>query len=65
MEPELHEELAFHLEKEVEKYEAEGLSPDEAHRKARVKFGGAERFKEKARESCGASPITDRSNPFT
>lgn len=59
MERELNEEFAFHLEKEAEKYEAGGLSPDEARRRAHVKFGGAERFKEKARESWGVNPITD------
>jgi hypothetical protein len=59
MELELNDEFAFHLEKEAEKYEAQGLSPEEARRRARLKFGGEERFKEQARESWGVSPLTD------
>ncbi len=59
MERELNEEFAFHLEKEAEKYEAQGLPPDEARRKARVKFGGEQRFKEQAREAWGVSPLMD------
>ena len=59
MQSELEEEFAFHLEKEAEKYEAQGLTPAEARRKARLKFGGEDRFKEKARESWGVDPLTD------
>ena len=59
MELDLNDEFAFHLEKEAEKYEAQGLSPEEARRRARLKFGGEERFKEQARESWGVSPLTD------
>ena len=59
MQSELEEDFAFHLEKEAEKYEAQGLTPAEARRKARLKFGGEDRFKEKARESWGVDPLTD------
>lgn len=59
MQSELEEEFAFHLEKEAEKSEAQGLTPAEARRKARLKFGGEDRFKEKARESWGVDPLTD------
>ena len=59
MERELSEELDFHLEMEARKYEAEGMSPHEARRRARIKFGGEERFREQARESWGVGPLHD------
>lgn len=59
MQRDLDEEFAFHIEMEAKKLEAEGLSPEEAHRRARVEFGGEERFKETARESWGVSPLMD------
>lgn len=61
MEREMEEEFAFHLEREAEKYEAEGLSPAEARRLARVRFGGVERHKEAAREAWGVGLLTDLS----
>ena len=59
MQTELEEEIAFHIEMEAKKHEAEGMSPEEALRHARIKFGGEDRFKEKARESWGVGPLTD------
>ncbi len=59
MERDLEDEFAFHLEMEAKKYEAEGMPPEEALRKARLKFGGEERFKEHARASWGVSPLHD------
>lgn len=55
LERELREEFAFHLEMETEKHVARGLTPAEARRAARVKFGGEEMFKEQARESWGVT----------
>jgi len=59
MERELDEEFTFHLEMEARKHEAAGMSPGEALRRARLAFGGEERFKETARESWGVAPLTD------
>ncbi len=36
----LHEEMQFHLAREIEKHLAAGLSPDEARRRALIDFGG-------------------------
>ena len=59
LEREMAEEFGFHLEMEAKKYEEQGTPPQEAQRLARLKFGGEERFKEKARESWGVGAITD------
>lgn len=59
VERELDEELAFHLEREAEKLEARGMSPTEARREARLRFGGVERFKERTREAWGVRWIED------
>jgi len=55
----LDEEVRFHLEMEAEKHRARGLSAEEAYRRARVSFGGEDRFKEAARTSWGVSAVTD------
>ena len=59
MERQLDEEIRFHLEMEERKLVDEGMSPREAHRLARVRFGGEERFRERARESWGVSTLTE------
>jgi putative ABC transport system permease protein len=59
MERDLDDEFAFHVEKEAEKLVAQGMEPAEALRRARLRFGGQERFKETARESWGVSGLTD------
>jgi predicted permease len=59
MRAELDQEIEFHLEMEARKYEAEGLSPEEALRRAHVSFGGAERFREQAHDSWGLAPLMD------
>ena len=57
MERELDDELRFHIERETEKYVREGMPPAEAERKARIAFGGVERFKEDARAARGIAVI--------
>jgi putative ABC transport system permease protein len=49
----LAEEFAFHLELEVEKNIREGLSPEEARRRALLTFGGVERHKDAVRDARG------------
>lgn len=49
VERELDEELRFHLEMETEKNIREGMTPEEARRRALLAFGGVERFKEEVR----------------
>jgi len=59
MNRELDEEVAFHIEMEAKKLETDGLPREEALRRARVAFGGEERFKERARDSWGVGPLND------
>jgi predicted permease len=53
VERELDDELRHHLEMEVDAGVRAGLSPEEARRRALVRFGGVERHKEAARDERG------------
>ena len=53
METELHEELRFHVEHEVEKYRRSGMSEEQARRQVRLVFGGQDQVKEDCREARG------------
>ena len=53
METELDQELHFHFDHAVEKYERAGMTRDEAVRRTRVTFGGHEQIKENCREAHG------------
>jgi predicted permease len=53
MEAELDDELRFHIERHTEKLIAEGRSPSDAARQARIAFGGVDRIKEDARDARG------------
>jgi putative ABC transport system permease protein len=53
VESELADELGFHLEEQIEKYVASGLTPQEARRRARLEFGGLEQVKEECRQTRG------------
>jgi len=55
VEAEMEEELQFHFEQEVNKYENSGLPHEEAVRRARLTFGGMNQTKEECRESRGVS----------
>lgn len=59
MKRQLDDEIDFHLEMEARKYEQEGMTPEDARRLARVRFGGEERFREQARDSWGVTPLLD------
>ncbi len=56
---ELDSELEFHLEMETQKLVREGLSPEEAHRRARLRFGSSDAAKEQVRVERGVSLIDD------
>src|SRR5579871_5250116 len=43
-------EIAFHLEELTQAYIAEGMTPEEAHRRAAVEFGGREQVRQQIRE---------------
>ncbi len=51
VEGELDEELAFHLEMEIQKNLRAGMSPAEARRQAALTFGAMEKFKEEVRDA--------------
>jgi predicted permease len=59
MEGELDEELRFHIENEVERNVARGMSPAEARRAALVEFGGVERVREECRDVRGVRLLDD------
>lgn len=52
-ESDLNFELQLHLEREAERLQATGLSPDEAHRQAMRLFGGIDQIKEDCRDARG------------
>lgn len=54
-EHELDDEMRFHLEMEVEKNRARGLSDEDARREALRSFGGVEKFKDEVRDESLAS----------
>jgi predicted permease len=53
LEQELDDELRFHVEREAEKYERQGMSHEAAVRRARLDFGGVEQMKEASRDMRG------------
>jgi hypothetical protein len=50
----MDEEMAFHLEMEATDIQRAGLSEAEARRRARLTFGGVERFREEGRDARGS-----------
>ena len=59
MESRLNEELEYHLELETEKLLRQGLSPAEAHRQARLRFGGRQKWQEASRDEYRSRLIDD------
>jgi predicted permease len=58
-ERELDEELRFHLELHARDLIAQGHSPEEAHRRARLALGGPEQVKEMCRDARGTRWLED------
>src|SRR6266478_3959166 len=48
---ELGDELRENLERKTEEYVAQGMTQEEAHRRARLELGGIEQTKEKCRDA--------------
>jgi predicted permease len=59
LEAQLEKELSFHLEQHISQLVANGSSPDEARRQARLAFGGPEQVKEKCRDARGTRWLED------
>jgi predicted permease len=55
----LDEEVRFHLEQQTEKFVRTGMPPDEARRQARLRFGGVEAAKERARDEFRPALLDD------
>ncbi len=65
VEPRVDRELQFHLDEQVRTYVAEGMSPEAAHRRARVAFGGVQQIKEECRDVwTGISDLPAPDGPF-
>src|SRR5215467_12588851 len=56
---ELNDELRDHLERRTEEYFAQGMTQEEAHRRARLDLGGIEQTKEKCRDARRVNWIQD------
>ena len=56
-ESDLHEELQLHLERETERLQAGGLSPEDARLQAMRLFGGLDQIKEACRDATGAGVL--------
>ena len=59
VERELADELQSHMDVEADRLVREGVSPDEARRRARLSLGDVERVKEAARDSRGVRFVDD------
>jgi predicted permease len=55
----LDEEIRFHVERKIESYLSEGMSPEEARRFALREFGGIEQSKESCRDARKVNWIRD------
>lgn len=55
IEDELEEELRAHIQHRADDLERSGLDRAEAERRARIEFGGRERFREETRETFGGN----------
>src|SRR5437762_3890654 len=56
---ELEDELRDHLERKTDEYIAQGMAPEEAHRRVRLDLGGIEQTKEKCRDARRVNWIQD------
>src|SRR6266436_1562284 len=59
MEEQLEKELRFHLDQHASELIAQGHSPNEARRQARLALGGPEQVKEKCRDARGTRWLED------
>ena len=57
VEAELDDELRFHFEQQVAKYEKAGLTREEALRRVRIEFGGMDEVKEECRDAHGTQLV--------
>jgi putative ABC transport system permease protein len=53
----LDDEIRFHVEQQTEKNRRGGMTPDEARRKALIRFGGVEQMRERTRDEFRAAAL--------
>jgi putative ABC transport system permease protein len=56
---ELDEEMRFHLDQQIATYVRQGMTRDEAERRARVEFGGLDQIREEHRDQRGVALVED------
>ena len=59
MNAEMEDELRSHIQHRADDLERSGLTRAEAERRARIEFGGHERFKEECHEAAGGNVCRD------
>src|ERR1044072_3054442 len=59
LDEELERELSFHLDQHTSDLMAQGYSPEEARRRARIALGGFEQVKELCRDARGTRWLSD------
>jgi putative ABC transport system permease protein len=64
LDADLDREIRFHVEMEEAQYVRDGMTPEEAHRRARIAFGGVERHREAARDARGTRWLDDLVGDF-
>ena len=64
VEREMHNELAFHFEREKQERMRAGASAEEAHRAARLAFGGLDHVTEAYRDARGTRPMENLIQDF-
>jgi hypothetical protein len=64
MDTEMDEEMRLHILNRADDLERSGLSRGEAERRARIEFGGVERFKEEVRETRWETHVEDLFRDF-
>src|SRR5436190_13550543 len=57
VERELADELRFHLEHQIAKHRAAGMTAEEAERQAHLELGGVEQVKEECRQTWGVARL--------
>jgi hypothetical protein len=65
LETDLAEEMQAHLEMRAEHWRAQGLSVEEAARRARLEFGGLDRYKDECRQARGLRLLDELNDPRT
>src|SRR5262245_66552786 len=59
LERELDQEMRFHLDQQIESYVSQGLTPEEARRRARLDFGTLDQIREEHRDARGTRIVAD------